>query len=522
MVTARKRDALAKYTAGNTMKLRPFPNPVAPHSASMSPKRDETTPDGRSFKDLTAQRPSCFNPDAHYEDDQPLKLKIIGTISGGASHDRQILLCKTDEAPRRNPRHADIPVFGNRKQCIVAIVMDAVCYGNSVIADSDLCRRAAVLQHLHHETATGLGTINPDYYGTWVLETYDNAENYPGSKRYIGVILREYLEGESIGGLCTREEDKDGVGMLIAPTNPVIRFGTDGEVLVLDTNDQVRHEITMQLMHGIVTNEHHGVEQMLKEAEDVMVVFRRYGERLEIPQAVMLGTLYSEVCQDSDDIQQQLGKPLHPFDRFPHNEFEMLDGWYNVDWCYENRFKLDAWMLHQFGLMDEAEKQRDYVTLEDLRDDESDVTGDRNSRLKTAFEFIAKGGTLKFPNCSLPAIPMQPPRQASSTITPMFGNFRHQNMAKYLKARQDRGRPFWRTFERVMTFCPRELKKADIELRAALAWLVATVQLLPRGTNPKDQTSEEQHDVSLFDDFLEQLKRKLLKRKRDESSESDT
>ncbi|KAF4910800.1 hypothetical protein CGCVW01_v011557 [Colletotrichum viniferum] len=530
MVTAKKRDALAKYTVGQNMSLRPFPNPGAPHSTSIFPKRGKTIPGGRSFEDLTAQQPSGFNPNAHYEDDQLLKLNIVETISGGASHDRQILRCKTDEAPRQTPRHSAIPVFGNKKQCIVAIVIDAVCYGNSVQADSHLCRRAAVLQHLHSRSKTGLGTINPDYYGTWVLEAYDSAENFPGSKRYIGVILREYLEGESIGGLCEREEDKDGLGMLIAPPNPVVRFGTDGEVLVLDANYQVRHEITKQIMHGIVTNEHRGVEQTLTDADDVMVVFRRKGQRLEKPQAVLLGTLHSHVWStlwngksfhdDDDDIRQTGRKPLHPFDRFPHNEFEILDGWYDVDWCYENRFKLDAWMLTQFGLMDEAGRKRRYVTWEDLRDDEDDITGDRNDRLKTAFAFIVTGGTREFPDCNLPVIPLQHPLQAGDMIGPIFGNFRHQAMAKYLRARQDRGHPLWRGFERVATNAPHTLKEAEIELRAALAWLMASVRVLATGIDLNNKGPEE-NDVTLFKDFLDLFGRNSHKRKRDDTSESD-
>ncbi|KAK2776087.1 hypothetical protein CKAH01_12611 [Colletotrichum kahawae] len=532
MVTAKQRDALAKYTVGQNMSLRPFPNPGPPHSMGIFPKPVKTASDGRPFQDYTAQQPSNFNPNEHYEDAQLLKLNIVEAISGGASHDRQILLCKTDKAPRQNPRHADIPVFGNKKQCVVAIVIDTVCYGDSVWADSEFCRRAAVLQHLHR-SRTESDTINPEYYGTWVLEAYDSAEKFPGSKRYVGVILREHLEGETIGGLCTREPaDRDELGRLIAPPNPVLRVGTDDKVFVLNADHEVRHKITMQLMHGIVTNEHRGVRHTMIYPEDVMVVFRRHGNPLDEPQAVLLGTLLTHVWSTLDDgngrykdmldRQRRYKKPLHPFDRFTHNDFENLDGWYDVDWCDDNRFKLDAWMLRQFGLMDEAENQRRYLTWEDLRQKESDVTGARNSRLKTAFAFIATGGTREFPLCSLPATPLQPPPQPDGMIAPKFGNFRHQEMARYLKTRHDRRHAFWRAFEKVMTDVPQELEGPEIELRAALAWLVASRKLLSETEkiNASDKYPEG-HDVTLFKDFLGQFARKSLKRKRDESSESD-
>ncbi|KAL3303017.1 hypothetical protein RB213_012551 [Colletotrichum asianum] len=533
MMTAKKRDALAKYTAGQTMILRPFPNPGPPHSMGIFPKPVEPASDGRSFEDYTAQQPSNFDPDIQYEDDELLKLNIVETISGGESHDRQILLCKTDKTPRTNFGHSPIPVFGDKKQCIVAIVIDAVCYGGSAWADSHFCRRAAVLQHLYRSRTeldrTESDTINPKYYGTWVLEAYDSAENFPGSKRYVGVILREHLEGETIGGLCTREREPrdDELGRLIAPSNPVLRVGTDRKVFVLDPNYQVRHEITTQLMHGIVTNEHRGVRHTMICAEDVMVVFRRHGELLQRPQAVLLGTLLTHVWstleapyQNKHDRRRRGEMPLHPFDRFTHSDLENFDGWYDVDWCNDNRFKLDAWMLRQFGLMDEAEDQRRYLTWEDLRQKESDVTGARNERLKTAFAFIATGGSRSFPDCSLPVIPYQPPPQSGNKITPMFGNFRHENMARYLKARPDRRHPNWRMFERAATDGPRELKEPDIELRAALAWLVAAVQLLSTRIDPNEKRSEGD-DVTLQREFLEQMRCKLLKRKRDESDDSD-
>lgn len=525
MVSAKLHDALAKYTAGNNMILRPFPNPGVPNSH----KRNETTPDGRSFEDLTAQQPSNFDPTIQYEDDQLLKLNIIGTISGGAKEDRQILLCKVDEAPRTNLGYSPIPVFGNKKQCIVAIVVDAVCYGDSARADWHLSRRTAALEHLHRSTATGFGTINPEYYGAWVLEAYDSAANLPGYKRYIGVILREHLEGESIDGLCEREQDDDGVGRLIVRSNPVLRPTTDGGVIVVDPSYQVRHEITMQLMHGVVTNEHSGVRQTMLDAPDVMVVLRRRGERLETPQAVLLGTLDTEMrymrwdgeryYQDAHDRRRRGDKPLHPFDRFTHNDFEFLDGWYDVDWCYENRFKLDAWMLRQFGLMDEPKEQRRYLTWEELRDVDRDVTGSRNSRLIEAFAFIAKGGTRGFPDCSLPAIPSRPPPKASSVITPMFGYFRHQIMAKDLQARHYRRSALWQVLEQVITDVPPELKELGLERRAALARVVAAHNLSAANIDLNHGDLKERVLTRFHEILASRGQSESLKRKRDESDD---
>ncbi|KAJ0345213.1 hypothetical protein COL154_001777 [Colletotrichum chrysophilum] len=510
MVSAKLHDALAKYTAGNNMILRPFPNPGAPNSH----KRNETTPDGRSFEELTAQQPTNFDPTIQYEDDQLLKLNIVGTISGGAKEDRQILLCKVDEAPRTNLGYSPIPVFGNKKQCIVAIVVDAVCYGDSAMADWHLSRRTAALEHLHKSTATGFGTINPEYCGAWVLEVYDSAANLPGYKRYIGVILREHLEGESIRGLCEREEDDEGVGRLTVRPNPVLRAATDGGVIMVDPSYQVRHEITMQLTHGVVTNEHRGARQTMLDAPDVMVVFRRRGERLETPQAVLLATLHTEVRST-----RRGDKPLHPFDRFTHNDFEFLDGWYDVDWCYENRFKLDAWMLRQFGLMDEPKEQRRYLTWEELRDVERDVKGGRNSRLINAFAFIAKGGTRGFPDCSLPAIPSRPPPKASSVITPMFGYFRHQIMAKDLQARHYRRSALWQVLEQVITDVPPELKELGLERRAALARVVATHSLSAAHIDPNHGGLKERVLTRFHEILASRGQSESRKRKRDESDD---
>ncbi|KAK1838420.1 hypothetical protein CCHR01_18953 [Colletotrichum chrysophilum] len=454
MVSAKLHDALAKYTA-----------------------------------ELTAQQPTNFDPTIQYEDDQLLKLNIVGTISGGAKEDRQILLCKVDEAPRTNLGYSPIPVFGNKKQCIVAIVVDAVCYGDSAMADWHLSRRTAALEHLHRSTATGFGTINPEYCGAWVLEVYDSAANLPGYKRYIGVILREHLEGESIRGLCEREEDDEGVGRLTVRPNPVLRAATDGGVIMVDPSYQVRHEITMQLTHGVVTNEHRGARQTMLDAPDVMVVFRRRGERLETPQAVLLATLHTEVRST-----RRGDKPLHPF-------------------------KLDAWMLRQFGLMDEPKEQRRYLTWEELRDVERDVKGGRNSRLINAFAFIAKGGTRGFPDCSLPAIPSRPPPKASSVITPMFGYFRHQIMAKDLQARHYRRSALWQVLEQVITDVPPELKELGLERRAALARVVATHSLSAAHIDPNHGGLKERVLTRFHEILASRGQSESRKRKRDESDD---
>ncbi|KAF4895221.1 hypothetical protein CGCFRS4_v006094 [Colletotrichum fructicola] len=492
MVSAKLHDALAKYTAGNNMILRPFPNPSAPNSH----KRNETTPDGRSFEELTAQQPTNFDPTIQYEDDQLLKLNIVGTISGGAKEDRQILLCKVDEAPRTNLGYSPIPVFGNKKQCIVAIVVDAVCYGDSAMADWHLSRRTAALEHLHRSTATGFGTINPEYYGAWVLEAYDSAANLPGYKRYIGVILREHLEGESIRGLCEREEDDEGVGRLTVRPNPVLRAATDGGVIMVDPSYQVRHEITMQLMHGVVTNEHRGARQTMLDAPDVMVVFRRRGERLETPQAVLLATLHTEVRST-----RRGDKPLHPFDRFTHNDFEFLDGWYDVDWCYENRFKLDAWMLRQFGLMDEPKEQRRYLTWEELRDVERDEElADSLIAVSQLFQADLHG-------------------KASSVITPMFGYFRHQIMAKDLQARHYRRSALWQVLEQVITDVPPELKELGLERRAALARVVATHSLSAAHIDLNHGGLKERVLTRFHEILASRGQSESRKRKRDESDD---
>ncbi|KAF4913117.1 hypothetical protein CGCF415_v003165 [Colletotrichum fructicola] len=492
MVSAKLHDALAKYTAGNNMILRPFPNPSAPNSH----KRNETTPDGRSFEELTAQQPTNFDPTIQYEDDQLLKLNIVGKISGGAKEDRQILLCKVDEAPRTNLGYSPIPVFGNKKQCIVAIVVDAVCYGDSAMADWHLSRRTAALEHLHRSTATGFGTINPEYYGAWVLEAYDSAANLPGYKRYIGVILREHLEGESIRGLCEREEDDEGVGRLTVRPNPVLRAATDGGVIMVDPSYQVRHEITMQLMHGVVTNEHRGARQTMLDAPDVMVVFRRRGERLETPQAVLLATLHTEVRST-----RRGDKPLHPFDRFTHNDFEFLDGWYDVDWCYENRFKLDAWMLRQFGLMDEPKEQRRYLTWEELRDVERDEElADSLIAVSQLFQADLHG-------------------KASSVITPMFGYFRHQIMAKDLQARHYRRSALWQVLEQVITDVPPELKELGLERRAALARVVATHSLSAAHIDLNHGGLKERVLTRFHEILASRGQSESRKRKRDESDD---
>ncbi|KAH0427497.1 hypothetical protein CcaCcLH18_09665 [Colletotrichum camelliae] len=391
-------------------------------------------------EDVGAEYLENFNPDIHCEDDEFAKLDIVDVISGGLEHSRQYLLCKASNTPRGNKTYAPIPAFDDKKQYVVALVQDRVCYGDGFSKDADerLFRRSAVYQRIHERTETGFGTVNPEYYGTWILETIDNAESLPGRKRYVGVILMEHLEGQTIEQLCTREwAPKEEEGDLIPPSRPILRSAADGSITMLDVTDvKVRNEIVMHIMHGMVTNTHVGAYLTTPDASNVMIVFRRGGELLRKPQAVIINNVCTRIHiwrkgrkyghENPDGLVE---KPLHPFDRFWTGDFESLDGWHNLGWRLEYRVKFEAWMLRQFGLMDEPEENRRYCTEEDFRENVC-IDRHRDRRLMKAFSFIGHGGTRDFHFFDLPA-PPEPTSQKVNDNPKELPNIPKQNRLDY-------------------------------------------------------------------------------------------
>ncbi|KAK1849539.1 hypothetical protein CCHR01_07827 [Colletotrichum chrysophilum] len=331
--------ALAKYAKGQQMVLRPFLNAGAPHTTGMCHGPQGTNSRGRTFDDYVAKHPMNLNLNTFngFDDKEMAVLEVVDTLSGGMAYGRQITLCKAIATPVSNEGRSRMPIFAEKHQYVVAVAEDAALDDDSFWADNHLCRKVARLEELHKRTKTGLGTIHPDYYGTWILETNDNAEKFPEGRRYVGIILMEHLEGRTIEELCTREPaPKEEVGDLIAPSVPTTILAADGTEHILDvTRTEVRNHIVKQIMHGTVNMLHIGIHWHV-DAADVLVVSRRRGEILDKPQAVMLELLVGNrwsarwderFFDNSDDSYQRLTWPLHPFDRFTHNDFEDFDGW---------------------------------------------------------------------------------------------------------------------------------------------------------------------------------------------------
>ncbi|CAI0654963.1 unnamed protein product [Colletotrichum noveboracense] len=429
--------ALAKYAVGQQMILRPFPKPCT----EIAPEPATTMYGCICCEDVGAEYLDNFTPEVRCEDDEMAKLDIVDVISGGLKHSRQYLLCKATNTPRGTNAYAPIPAFNDKKQYVVALVQDRVCYGDlfSEEAGQKLFQRSAVQQRIHERTKTGFGTINPEYYGTWILETIDDAESLPGRKRHVGVILMEHLEGQTIEQLCTREwAPKDEEGDLIPPSRPILRSAADGSITLLDVTDvKVRNEIVMHIMHGMVTNAHVGAYLTGPVASNFMIVFRRGGELLTKPQAVIINNLCTQMHiwrngrkYSHENLYELVEKPLHPFDRFwTGGDLELLDGWHDLSWRLEYRVKFEAWMLRQFGLMDESEENRRYCTEDDLQEN-TYLNRHRDRRLMKAFSFIVNGGTRDFDFSNLPA-PQKPATQKANDSSEELPNTAKQKRLDY-------------------------------------------------------------------------------------------
>ncbi|KAF0318945.1 hypothetical protein GQ607_013904 [Colletotrichum asianum] len=399
--------ALAKYAKGQQMVLRPF------HTTGMYHGPQGTNSRGRTFDDYVAEHPmnldlNTFNG---FDDKKMAVLEVVDTLSGGMAYGRQIILCKAIATPVSNEGRSRMPISADKHQYVVAVAGNAALDDDPFRADNHLCRKVARLHKLHKRTKTGLGTIHPDYYGTRILETNDNAEELPGGRRYVGIILMEHLEGRTIEELCTREPaPKEEVGDLIAPSIPTTILVADGTEHILDvTRTEVRNHIVKQIMHGTVIMSHMGIYCDV-DAADVLVVSRRGGEILDQPQAVMLELMVGKgwfarwederLFDNSNDPYQRLTRPLHPFDRFTHNDFEDFDGWYDTNWRAENRVRLDAWMLKQFGLLNEPIHLR-YSSWDEI----APRTKFSLWRLFRALNLIANQQARDFVIHSLPPIP---------------------------------------------------------------------------------------------------------------------
>ncbi|TDZ30641.1 hypothetical protein C8035_v002693 [Colletotrichum spinosum] len=393
---------MAAYPPGRQLELRLHANPSRPYGAFDYPWPDDEHdlrlgPRGVSI-DLTSDEREA---EAVIEVVRPLVVK------SGA----QILLCKVIQAPSDSDQFAAWPgaitesdQSNGDPSYLVAKVFDYKLYSksrdvlsppfsNATLADIDLSCESAAYRGLFKpvgklgDTAptsklTGHPNLAPEYYGTWLIDVQKRNHDSFDPQRFVGTVPMEYIEGETIEDICTRDPDS---GDLVLPPGEVrLHDGPEG---VLDLGMHRRMLTIKHLLHGLMVQLHHAIYCTALLPRNVMITRRNNGKAIPIPRPVLIDYTWYEVydytrmaATGHAHFHRKLDLPGHPAEVYGPEELPDFAGWVPSRWIHEayvrpwppGGFLFDKWMLKAFGPKEEGPKYSIFETVRSRQREEQE------------------------------------------------------------------------------------------------------------------------------------------------------
>ncbi|KAF5510807.1 hypothetical protein CGCS363_v003044 [Colletotrichum siamense] len=204
------------------------------------------------------------------------------------------------------------------------------------------------------------------FYGTWVMEIDDGFDGEGLQvKRYVCVLLLEYIHGYSIDELCYRSEEDEGYFGKVAGFQRVDNTWTN-----VWMDEPTRALVIKKMLHGVVVGMHHGVQHHEANPENVFMTLRdgTNNTDLDEPRVVLLDHTATQVWRKTVDSHfygrthclEKLPYPLHPKQGCSVVALEDYVGWWPPapeDRPGEDLNEMfDAWMLSEdvFGPLEEA------------------------------------------------------------------------------------------------------------------------------------------------------------------------
>ncbi|KAH0427477.1 hypothetical protein CcaCcLH18_09645 [Colletotrichum camelliae] len=362
-------DPVAAYAVGTTLNLYPHDTPTPPYGGPkygwLGDEEEERLAKSR------INHPSNYTPREEQMRLEKLRLKVLKLTRDPAKDAPQrplLLVCQVKETPITRLFNGETL---RKDAIVVAEVFDDLLYDTLALpfapvlsptqqADSGLSRLAGIYKHFYsaEEDMTGPPHIVPQYHGTWVIRhRLKDVKNT--SNRYVGAVLREYVEGPSIESVCVRDEC-DG----LFPRRKIRPHDDLDRELSLDR--ETRLDIMKQIIHSCVLHKKHHVEHEGPEARNYVITLRRKGEVLEKPQVVQVDfnrtylwdlTIWAASKLDHHKRHSRiptLPHPLHPIEVYSVSSLRDFAGWFPWHWANGAHIVKGMNLMHRWFLKDDV------------------------------------------------------------------------------------------------------------------------------------------------------------------------
>ncbi|KAK1993190.1 hypothetical protein LX36DRAFT_540622, partial [Colletotrichum falcatum] len=366
---------IQQYRVGEKLKLYPRA-PAVPHSLPGLPKLQD--------KDKLAEgKVRNFNPETEFEPEQLAEVKVLEVIKGGIQRGIQLLLCEVLKAPTRTLPGDSYESFDAGLK-VVLKVFDHIFFPPAAIwdtlhrdmkdherADSLLCGESNAFWHLYDKGLTGHPHPAPQYHGSWAMQFHIG--HPPDIRlRCVGAILMEYIDGDSIENICSRESADDSDDESLA----FLRFPSpqDGKSVMYFKGRSARLKVFRRLIDGCASFLHKGFNRNTFLPRDIFLTLGNKGVNLQEPRVVFLDYTYCVVWSDTlmsktgraDEYDSEFPKVpseyllhLHPLERLPRpphpawkfssvSYFYHLTGWFPHGWL-NRQVNFKNWLEEEFG-----------------------------------------------------------------------------------------------------------------------------------------------------------------------------
>ncbi|KAF6827057.1 hypothetical protein CPLU01_09321 [Colletotrichum plurivorum] len=275
---------------------------------------------------------------------QGLTLTILKSLSGGLQASPQVLLCKVNRTKlgRRRDGMGDM---------VVAKIFDPLFFPwntpenegpwtDTAFADMAFSREAAAYKWLAEWDLHGDGQIAPHFHGAWTvtLTTTNSHKHFTDKTRSVGVVLMEYIKGDSISRLCH---------MVGGTFQPKSLTDTELKEHMDPTSDANRSLVVELLLDGYVRQLFCGVDQRLLHPDNILIQRLKGGGI----RPVLLNYRHSVIdplCKKPENLYDDFPNPPHPAGVIHTWHLRHLIGWLPQEW-FQNQKLLTNWLLRAFG-----------------------------------------------------------------------------------------------------------------------------------------------------------------------------
>ncbi|KAF6835055.1 hypothetical protein CPLU01_04533 [Colletotrichum plurivorum] len=257
---------------------------------------------------------------------------------------------------------------------------------NNEEADGRFSREHSAYEYYQSNHRNGYPESMPRFYGGWVINLDAGKDEQGQPKfRYVGLILIEYIEGDSIESMCFRERERDWMGVLEPHTFPMPFLTSNGDLTKIKFDLKTRQLVIKKMLHVIAIGLHMGVNHRGWDPWNVFITMQTNNKDLRELRVVFLDHADTEVFELTrygaglgPPILTRLPFPPHPYQRCPIEALESFYGWWPLPPSYpadeeeerkaeKLRLKeFDEWLLspNVFGPLEEAKDEWDQLKAE--------------------------------------------------------------------------------------------------------------------------------------------------------------